>query len=353
MKKIAIVGCGAMGTILGAYLTKNGCPVEMIDANKAHVDAMKEHGAKIIGTVDFTVPVNALLPNEMNGIYDLVFVFSKQTANEVVFANLQKHVGENTTICTLQNGIPETAVAAAFGAKRTVGGTSNWGASYIGPGVSELTQDLTKTPYMFEIGEYEGPSTERTVKVREVLEFMGWPSKISETFMASRWSKLVLNACGSGMSAVCGITFGEVMHNPTTRACACHIAREVLQGCNADGYQMPLYNGKWDLNIFALKDADMFKKAEQTFIDIYSVARQGKASMLQDLEKGLTTEVRMINGHVCGAGKKYGFATPFCDKVVEIVTRIEKGELTYSMDNVKLFTDDMFDYKNDYLGYND
>ncbi|MCL1994387.1 MAG: ketopantoate reductase family protein [Spirochaetes bacterium] len=353
MKKIAIVGCGAMGTILGAFMAKNGHPVEMVDANKAHVDAMKAGGAKIIGTVDFTVPVDARLPEEMDGIYDLVFVLTKQTANEAVFKNLMKHLGENSIVCTLQNGIPEPAVAGYVGAKRTMGGTSNWGATYVSPGISELTQDLTKTPYMFEIGEFEGPVTERTQKVREVLEHMGWPSKVSDNFMPSRWAKLVLNSCGSGMSAVCGITFGEVMHNPLTRACACHIAREVLKGCNADGLTMPVYNGKWDLNVFAFNDKASFEKSEKTFLEIYGIARSGKASMLQDLEKGLKTEVRMINGHVSATGDKHGFETPFCDKVVDIVTRIENGELKYSMDNVKLFEDSMFDFKSDYLGYND
>ena len=58
--KVAILGCGAMGTVLGAYMTKNGCDVEMIDSYQAHVDALNEKGAHIVGTVDFTVPVKAV-----------------------------------------------------------------------------------------------------------------------------------------------------------------------------------------------------------------------------------------------------------------------------------------------------
>ena len=52
--KIAILGCGAMGTVLGAFLTKNGCPVELIDNYQAHVDALNENGAHITGTVDLS-----------------------------------------------------------------------------------------------------------------------------------------------------------------------------------------------------------------------------------------------------------------------------------------------------------
>ena len=63
--KVAILGCGAMGTVLGAYMTKNGCDVEMIDSYQAHVEALNEKGAHIVGTVDFTVPVKAITPEQM------------------------------------------------------------------------------------------------------------------------------------------------------------------------------------------------------------------------------------------------------------------------------------------------
>ena len=52
----------------------------------------------------------------------------------------------------------------------------------------------------------------------------------------------------------------------------------------------------------------------------------------------------MINGYVCETGDKYGIDTPFNDKVVEIVTKIERGELPLSMDNVKLFDRSLFTY---------
>ena len=63
--RVAILGCGAMGTVLGAYMTKNGCDVELIDSYEAHVEALNTKGAHIVGTVDFTVPVKAITPAQM------------------------------------------------------------------------------------------------------------------------------------------------------------------------------------------------------------------------------------------------------------------------------------------------
>ena len=78
--KVAILGCGAMGTVLGAYMTMGGCDVELIDNYQAHVDKMNQSGAHIIGTVNLNVPVRAITPEQMHGIYDIVFLLQKQTA---------------------------------------------------------------------------------------------------------------------------------------------------------------------------------------------------------------------------------------------------------------------------------
>lgn len=325
-------------------MTKNGCDVEMIDSYQAHVDALNEKGAHIVGTVDFTVPVKAVTPEQMEGIYDIVFLFTKQTANDVVLPNLLPHLGPDSTVCTLQNGVPEPYVASYVGESRTVGGTVLWGATFMEPGVSELTQDLSRNDHLFEIGEIDGSIGPRIKKVAEVLGYMG-PTAVSDSLMASRWGKLINNACMSGMSAACGTTFGGVLDNDVARACLSYLGREVKQCCEAAGYKLPILLHEQSPETLGIVDQAMFNADQEMFLTMYSDMRTAKASMLQDLEKGKPTEVRMINGYVCQTGDKYGIETPFNDKVVEIVTKIEKGELPLSMDNVNLFDRKLFDYE--------
>ena len=342
--KIAILGSGAMGTVLGAYLTRNGCAVEMVDTYLAHVDALNRDGAHIVGTVDFTVPVKAVRPEQMEGIYDLVFLFTKQLANDSVLPALLKHLDENSTVCTLQNGVPEPYVADYVGQNRTVGGTVLWGATFLGPGVSELTQDITKSTHLFEIGEIDGHIGERIRKVATVLEHMG-PTMVSDGLMDSRWSKLVNNACMSGMSAVCGYTFGQVLDNPLSRACLSYIGREVKQCCEAEGHTLhPLLSLSYPPLCLALGSQQEFDESQQMFLDAYEGLRAAKASMLQDLEKGRPTEVQMIDGYVCKVGRKHGIPTPFCDKVVEIVEKISAKQLPLSDENLKQFPSELFTY---------
>ena len=341
--KIAILGSGAMGTVLGAFLVKNGCEVDFIDTYQAHVDALNQSGAHIIGTVDFTVPVRAITPEQMDGIYDVVFLFTKQTANPSVLPGLLTHLDENSTVCTLQNGVPEPYIAEYIGEHRTIGGAVLWGATFVGPGVSELTQNLDNLDHYFDIGEINGEITPRIMRVKEILDHMG-PTQVSTNLMASRWGKLINNACMSGMSAACGCTFGEVLANPKARACLSYLGHEVKACCEAEGYEMPTLVFGYSPETLDLQDQAMYDANQQMFWDMYQVALPGKASMLQDLEKGRTTEVPMINGYVSEVGKKHGIPTPFNDTVVEIVRGIEKGQLTLSMDNLCRFDDAWFTF---------
>lgn len=342
--KVGILGCGAMGTVMGAYMTKNGLDVELIDSYKEHVDVLNKNGAHIIGSVDMIVPVKAVTPEEMKGIYDLIFLFTKQTVNDTVLKNLLPHLNEKSTVCTLQNGVPEHFVAGYVGEERTLGGTVLWGATFVKPGVSELTQDITKNDHLFEIGAIDGTIGERVNNAAEILGHMG-RAKITDTLMASRWGKLINNACMSGMSAACGATFGEILQNEKSRACLSYLAREVKRCCEAEGYKMPILLNEQLPYSCDIKDQEMFDTNQRMFLEMYKDMYTAKASMLQDLEKEKKTEVLMINGYVSSTGDKYNIDTPFNDTVVEIVTKIEKKLLPLSMDNLKYFNDKLFEYK--------
>jgi 2-dehydropantoate 2-reductase len=334
--KVAIYGCGAMGTVLGAFLTKNGQDVELIDSYQAHVDALNEKGAHIVGCADFTVPVKAITPEQMEGKYDIVYLFTKQTANSEALPHLKKFLNDDSVICTLQNGVPEYSVSEYIGGNRTVGGTVLWGATFVSPGVSEVTQDVTSGDTLFDIGEIDGKVTDRIKNVAGVLEHMG-PVNVVENLMGARWSKLICNSCMSGMSAVTGSVFGDVLDNPKASACLSYIAKEIVDICAVAGVKFEDVMGM-DMRDWGKVDTlENFNRSQECFRKFYADKRTAKASMLQDLEKSKKTEVNMINGFVVEQGKKYGIPTPFNDIAVRVITGIENKELPLSMDNLKFF----------------
>ncbi|MBP9997901.1 MAG: NAD(P)-binding domain-containing protein, partial [Bacteroidales bacterium] len=104
--RAAIYGAGSLGTILGAYISRKGGKIELINRNKAHVEALQTKGATVCGTVSFTQKVEAYTPAEMSGTYDIIFLMTKQLDNASVVTMLKGFLADDGVIVTLQNGIP-------------------------------------------------------------------------------------------------------------------------------------------------------------------------------------------------------------------------------------------------------
>ena len=333
--KVAVYGAGSIGTVLGAYIAKNGKNIDLINRNQAHVKGLRLKGARIVGTVTMTVPVNALLPEEMTSKYDIIFLLTKQLENKKVVSGLKEFLKEDGVICTLQNGLPEISVAEVIGEKRTFGCSVAWGATLKGNGVCELTSDPDSLS--FSLGTLNpSPDIRKLRQIKEILECMG-TVEIEENFIGSRWAKLLVNSSFSGMSAVLGATFGVVAKNKASRFCVQKIGKECIDVASAANIKIEPIQGK---DIRRLLDYQSSFKQKLSIMIIPLMIRKHrslKASMLQDLEKGKKTEVDAINGVVCEYGKKYNAPTPYNDLVRHLVHDIENGRLRPVMDNIQFF----------------
>ena len=332
--RTAIYGAGSLGTILGAYITKNGGQVELINRNKAHIEALQTKGAQVVGTVNFTQPVTAYLPEQMEGKYDIIFLMTKQQQNVEVVTRLKEFLADDGVIVTLQNGIPELQIGEIVGNNRTLGCTVAWGATMKGAGVCELTSQPDSLT--FSLGSLTAERNGHFEDVKALLEKMG-EVEVDENFVGTRWSKLLINAAFSGMSAVLGCTFGEAAKPKASRRIVQALIKECIDVCAVGGIRIEPVQGKDIVKLLDYKNC--IKKALSFFIIPIAIRKHAllKASMLQDIEKGKLTEVDAINGVVSAYGRKVGCPTPMNDKVVEIIHLIERGELTPSFDNLKLF----------------
>lgn len=336
MSRYAIYGAGSLGTVLGAFITKNGGEVDLINRNKAHVDLLNEKGAKIIGTVDMTVPVKAITPDMMEGKYDVIVLLTKQLHNKEVVTMLKDYLSDEGVIVTLQNGIPEPGIAEIVGANHTMGCAVEWGAALVEPGVCELTSD--KDSLSFHMGKLEGITDEQNKMVKELLELM-CPVHEEENLMGARWSKLLINATFSGLGTVVGGVFGDVSEDKAGQKVAIRCMKECIDVGHASGVEFAPVQGKNIVGLFYYKNA--IKRALGCMLLPIAMKkhRDIEPSMLQDLKKGKPCEVDAINGVVCDFGKKYGVATPINDRIVEIIKKIQAGELKADKVNLALFND--------------
>ncbi len=330
--KCAIYGAGSLGTILGAYLTKSGIDIDLINHNKNHVEALRQKGAIVTGTVNMTVPVNSLLPQEMSKKYDLIFLMTKQTENRKVVEFLKDYLNDGGILCTMQNGFPEPMIGEILGEDSVMGSVVEWGATLLSPGVSELTSDPGSLS--FSLGRLSKRQDNMLAEVKSILEKMGTVS-MEDNLTGSRFSKLLINASFSGLSAVTGLTFGEAAKNKASRAWIQLVMKECMDVAATAGVVMEPIQGK---DIVKLMNYNNKWKKRLAFLIIPLAIKKHaklKASMLQDLEKGRKTEVDYINGIICEYGKKYHVPTPYNSKIVEMIHEIEEGKRSCGLDNVK------------------
>ena len=332
--RIAIYGAGSLGTILGAYINRAGIQIDLINRNKSHVEALNANGAKVTGTVDFIQKVVAYTPDCMSGTYDIIFLMTKQQNNKEVIQMLSNYLASDGVLVTFQNGLPEMQIADILGEERVLGCTVAWGATLQSPGVCELTSE--PDALSFSLGSISTKRSGHFDKVKELLEHMG-TVEVEENFIGTRWSKLLINAAFSGMSAVLGCTFGEAAGPRESRRIVQALIKECIDVCATGGIVIEPVQGKDIVKLLDYKGA--IKKAISFFIIPIAIRKHSKlkASMLQDLEKGKLTEVDAINGSVSDYGRKIGCPTPMNDKVVDIVHRIERGELKPCFENLQYF----------------
>lgn len=340
--RVGIYGAGSLGTVLGAYIAKNakekqidlGNGIELYNRNKAHVEALIKNGAHIVGTTDFTQKVNAYLPDQLEGEFDYIFLMTKQLDNKNTVEMLDKHIKKTGALCTMQNGLPEPEIADILGKDRTLGCTIAWGATMTNPGESTLTSSTDALT--FGLGAPYSEAEKHIETVKSILELMG-PVVVEKNFIGARWSKLLINAAFSGMSAVTNQTFGGVCENKKARTCAQAIMKECIDVTHKAGIKIEPVQGKDIVKLFDYKNN--FKKAVSFALIPIAMKKhyEIKASMLADLERGKLCEVDAIDGSVCNEGDKVGVETPFCDKVVELVHGFEQGKGKPCIENLKYF----------------
>ncbi len=342
--KIAIYGAGAMGTVLGSFLTLGGLKnVHLITRNESHTNGLKTAGAQIsceAENTELNIPVTALLPSEMTEKYDIIFLMTKQKSNAEILEFLIQYLKEDGVVVTTQNGLPENSVAKVVGKERTYGGVASFGATFIGDGKVAMTSKFEGMG--MQVSGYQNDNA-KTPLLQEILSYAGKAvgnenfAKATDNLAGARWSKLAINSAFSGLSVVTGCTFGEIAKRKKSRKIALGILRECIAVANAAGVTLEEMqehdmqkllggNGFWKTR-FALFALPIAMKKHKKLV----------SGMLKDVQAGRKCEIDYINGAVVRAGKETDTPAPLCEKVVEIVHGIENGLYEISYNNLDFF----------------
>jgi 2-dehydropantoate 2-reductase len=316
--KIAVVGCGALGSYYGARLCRAGHEVHFL--LRSDYDAVRQNGVTIHSAGgDFTVrPICARDPQEI-GRAELVLITLKTTANFALPRLLPPLVDPETAVLTLQNGLGnEAAIASLVGAEKTLGGLCFVCLNRIAPG-----EILHVAHGAIVMGEYDRPSQPRTQRIAGTIVESGVPCTVTENLAAAHWEKLVWNIPfnGLGVAGTAGLEAverGRITPGQSLGPC---LTTDLL-----------LDNGRWEklvreLMMETIHAAQALGLAVPDSAADRQIARTRdmgayKASTLIDFERGQELELEAIFLEPLCQARGAGVACPrlaaLCDVLKEI-----------------------------------
>ena len=304
--KIAVVGCGAMGSVYAGLLAAAGHDIWAIDAWREHIEAIQKNGLRVEGASgDRVVKINATTDAKEAGLCDLVIIATKTMHVEAAARASQVLVGPNTTVISIQNGLGGPDMTAKnLGKERVlVGVVGGFGASMKAPGHAHHNGwELVR------LGEYAGPITPRLESIAKVWESGGFRVKCFDDIDQLVWEKLICNVCFSGTCAVTERTIGEVMNDPDHW--------QVASGCAVEAYQVARARG------IKLDISDPVEYVR----NFGSKIPNARPSMLLDHMAGRMSEIEAINGAIPPAAQAQRLAAPF-NTVISALVRAKERKL--------------------------
>ena len=340
-KRIAIVGAGALGGYVGGSLAHLGHDVTLIDPWPEHVETIRARGLELDGVTPeekFVVKnAKTLHLTEVQSLakapVDIAMVAVKSYDTAWATALIQPYLAADGFVVSLQNCLNEETIAGIVGWGRTVGVVASiisvdlYEAGRIRGTVAKGGDKHT----VFRIGEPHGRVTRRVEELAEWLRGID-SSKVTTNLWGERWSKLVQNGMGNGVSAATGLSSGDCARNDAIRRFQIQLAGEGVRVGQALGYQMEKIRGLEPERLALAAEGNAAALAE---VDAALLPKPGanpradiqRPSMAQDIRKGRRTEIDAMNGTIAMKGAETGVPAPSHVKLTEIVTRVERGEL--------------------------
>ena len=179
-KRIGIFGVGAVGSYLGAFLTREGHDVTLIDMWGEHVDVMNQKGLRVTGTQgEFTVPVKAVHLTDAQDIkepFDIAFLAVKSYDTEWMAHFLKRFISSSSIVVGSQNCMNDRLIASIVGYEREIPcvmsgiSVALWEPGHVTRG-GQPGRDRGHD--VFRIGELHGQITNR---VNELVEKLRGPA---------------------------------------------------------------------------------------------------------------------------------------------------------------------------------
>jgi 2-dehydropantoate 2-reductase len=303
--KVAIVGAGPVGGILGAHLARAGHYVVLCDIQKPHLDAIKERGLSITGVAEMTAPCRRVAcgVSELSNYpeVDTVIIATKASVLPRLLPDIAKLARPGMRFVSCQNGLDtEEFLAETLGPDNVLRIVVNFAGSQMGDGKIHMSF-FTPPNYL---GALTGEGEPLARQLAGMMSGAGLDTHLTPDIKRYVWEKVILNAALSAMCALTRKPMKDMMDFEQTELLAEELMREGFEVATAAG--VTLEEGFLDHGLQYLKKAGYHR-----------------TSMHQDILRRLPTEIDWLNGRIVERGRALGLETPYNFTITALIKGLE------------------------------
>ena len=326
--KFTIVGAGAVGGSLGAFLARAGYNVVLVDCVEEHVRAINKAGLQIEGPQAFGVHIPAVLPSRLRAPLGAVVVAVKSHDTESAIDPIARLLAADEYVVSLQNGLEESKIARAIGAHRTVGAFITTGAHYVGPGRIFFGGAGT-----IRLGELDGTTTPRLEALCQAFSVYQ-PTAITSNVLGYLWGKLALG-CVYFATALVDADFLDTIDRLDYLPLLTDIGAEAVAVALARGVRLETFDNFDPTTMrFGLEPAaaSVVWAGERAFWRTLEVRRTG---IWRDLAiRKRRTEAEGQLGVLIKEAEEVGVPVPRNRAVYRLIKEIELGQRGFGWENL-------------------
>jgi 2-dehydropantoate 2-reductase len=316
--KIAVIGAGAVGSVVGGFLAEAGEDVTLI-GRQAHVNAINQEGLLLEGPSGKRI-IRIEASEELSFKPDLALLTVKTQDVEPTITKTQSFLAD-TTIITFQNGVrSDDIVAGVLGKENIISSVVLFNSLFLEPGKVIYSNPSSKAALL--IGEPFDAKKNRLPTCAALLN-KALPTTVSKDIRGAHWTKLLWNL-NNAVPAITGLSIQESNRYPSIRKLYIDLMKEGFEVLKLAGIKTAPIPG---IPLSLIKIMFIIPSPISSFIVKSTTQFLGEVpvlgSTLQSIKRGKSTEIDYLNGEITDIGKKKGIPTPLNTMMVELVHQVE------------------------------
>jgi len=316
--EFAIVGAGALGSILAAHLVRNGHSVALL-ARGQRAQQVREQGLRIKGVSEIATPVEVLTdPAQLRETGTLI-IATKTPGSEQTLASLS-HVNLDRAL-SVQNGVmKDDLLAQTYGRERTLGSLADTSGELLASGEVLFTRNVN----LF-IGELDGSMSDTARGIVKAIDDSGVRATLMPDIVSREWSKFVGWVGFVSLSLTTRAVTWRFLSDPDAALLIVRLTRELASLAKALG--IPLTEDRAILplgTVLGGDEAQAVAAVQKIGADYQTKAPEHRMSALQDLLAGRALEIHETLGYALRKATELKLSLPLLADFYSLVSAIDR-----------------------------